>query len=1381
MRKTLTITLASLISICFSQIINVGSGSYTLNFPGTDEAGRNGYPSGEPQITGPASSKHPPTNDWWSALIKNDHVSNLFNYPMALKTTNQGLVTSYIPWGVYDDQEPIIVGVSGLNSSRSNIYDFTDWTVTMQWSNNGHNFRATSGIGMPFVYYTKGNSDVAEITINLGDIVVDDEKILVSNARNDADFIIFAPIGSSWDQNGTKFTSDLNGENYWSLVMIPQSEDNLNYFAQEYQKYAYVFPTNTITNWSYNQSTSELITEYSIEVDIKEGSFNHVLQGLLPHQWSNLDSDSPIPNEISYSSVRGELKMLDGNFFKTKNIFKGILPTLPYLANYSSGFNPAELDNKISQIQNDQLATWTDSYNEGQVMNRLVQTARIADQSGDFEARDIMVETIKDRLEDWLTASNSEVAFLFYYNSTWSTLIGYPAGHGQDNNINDHHFHWGYFIHAASFIEQMQPGWALEWGDMVNELVWDAASPFREDPKYPYLRSFSPYSGHCWANGFATFPQGNDQESTSESMQFNSALIHWGSLTENNIIRDLGIYLYVTEQTAVEEYWFDMYERNLSPSHPYSLVSRVWGNSYDNGTFWTNDIAASYGIELYPIHGGSLYLAHNSSYVETLWEEISTNTGILNNEVNPNLWHDVYWKYLSFIDPETAIELYNSNPDRELKFGISDAQTYYWLHGMNAVGALRPEIYSNYPISASFDKEGVFTYVAHNYSDEEITVTFSDGFQLDVPPNQMSTNRGSDISGIISSDFSQAYVNGSINVTIVSDYENISRVEIYDGENLAGETGSYPFEYRVSNLSPGLHNIYAKIFSGNDFGLTNIINIQVGEQSSYTNDFNIIPGIIEAGKYDTFEGSVGQGVTYLDMSQENYGGFRPQEYIDSEYRNNEGATLGWIDGGEWSEYSIKVENAGFYDIAFRLASGNPNGGGPFHLEVNSERLHDDIYIESTGDWYNWITYNIGDIPLNQGEHTLRLVMSNGEFNIGKMQFSFSDSLNFSPPVANAGEDIVVILPNQNAFLDGSLSFDNDNDNLIYNWAQIYGPSLVAFSNNSSMDTDISNLEEGVYKIKLTVTDGSYDSSDFLLVFVSATSNLAPTVVLESPSSNSSFYFGSTISLIASASDIDGEITLVEFFNFENKIGEDYTPPYQYDWLDANIGVQNITAHATDDGGLTSISSTINIEVLEAPLCTGGPDNGHYTYEFSDDSDNPTITFIPSAPHVGNPTCILYYSTGGTPPGYNVTPNVPYQINAAEGDQIQFYYTYSYNGLDQNTSQNMHSYIVGSCNTLENEHENNIPDQFSIKAYPNPFNPSINIDYSLNELTFIDISIYDIKGQLIKNLVNETKSPGFYHCSWDSKNNIGNRVSAGLYLINTRTKHTLETKKIILVK
>ena len=74
--------------------------------------------------------------------------------------------------------------------------------------------------------------------------------------------------------------------------------------------------------------------------------------------------------------------MLEGNNFKVEYTFSGILPTLPYLVNYSNGFNPAKLDQKISVIENEALASWTDSYNEGQMMNRMIQTARIADQMG---------------------------------------------------------------------------------------------------------------------------------------------------------------------------------------------------------------------------------------------------------------------------------------------------------------------------------------------------------------------------------------------------------------------------------------------------------------------------------------------------------------------------------------------------------------------------------------------------------------------------------------------------------------------------------------------------------------------------------------------------------------------------------------------------------------------------------------------------------------------------------------------------------------------------------------------------------------------------------------------------------------------------------------
>ena len=56
-----------------AQIINVGSGSYTRTFPGTDAAGRNGFPSGSPQLSGNAIGKPVPTNDWWSKLVKENH------------------------------------------------------------------------------------------------------------------------------------------------------------------------------------------------------------------------------------------------------------------------------------------------------------------------------------------------------------------------------------------------------------------------------------------------------------------------------------------------------------------------------------------------------------------------------------------------------------------------------------------------------------------------------------------------------------------------------------------------------------------------------------------------------------------------------------------------------------------------------------------------------------------------------------------------------------------------------------------------------------------------------------------------------------------------------------------------------------------------------------------------------------------------------------------------------------------------------------------------------------------------------------------------------------------------------------------------------------
>ena len=1326
------ISLLILISlICsistFAQVVNVGSGSYTRTFPGTDVAGRNSFPSGSPLTVGNAANKPVPTNDWWSNKVKNNHSDNLFNYPFTLKTINNGLVVSYIPWGVIDNILPVVVGVSDLNASAAKVSDFSDWTVSLNWKDVGHDFTATSGIGMPFLYFTKDSNDIALITVNEGNVTIDNEKLIILNARNNADFVVYGPSGSVWTKSGNNYTSTLNGKNYWSLGFIPLTASNVNTVANEYKKFAYVFPKNTIANWIYNESTSIVRTNFIVETEVKEGTDTTMLIGLLPHQWAHLAPGTPALNGYSYAGVRGQIKTTAANSFSVENKFYGILPTLPYVDNLSSGFSPMKLKEKVDAIKNDGLATWTDSYNEGQVMNRLIQTARIAELAKDTASLNIILKTIKDRLENWLTVKPGEVAFLFYYNQNWSTLIGYPAGHGQDGNINDHHFHWGYFIHAASFLEQFEPGWKDKWGAMVNLLVKDAANDNRNSTDFPYLRNFSPYAGHCWANGFATFPQGNDQESTSESMQFNSSLIHWGEVTDNKAIRDLGIYLYTTEQTAIEEYWFDMKDRNFGPSQQYSLVSRVWGNSYDNGTFWTADIAASYGIEMYPIHGGSLYLGQDTNYVKTLWAEIEKNTGILSNQVNDNLWHDIYWEYLAFINPQKAINLYNSFPGRNLKFGVSDAQTYHWLHAMNVLGNVSNSITSNHPLAAVFIKNGVKTYVAHNYKNTPITVTFSDNFTLNVPAKSMVTNKDANVAGNLSSGFSEAYPGGSVDLNLNLTSGTASKVQFINGDSIIGEDTQAPYTIKVSNLQVGKKNFYARIYSGVNFAISNLIEIRVGEKLPFSGVPAVIPGTIMSGNFDVFEGGLGQGITYNDVTSKNEGDYRKTEYVDASSDAVEGKVLGWISSGEWLNYTVDVKQAGIYKLQFRYACGNSAGGGPFILESDGQQVGPSITVSSSGNWTTFTSKTIENIPLKSGKQVLRLFFSNGELNLGKLIFTYVSPLTFLQPIADAGDNKLVQLPLSSVSLDGSKSSNSGSGSLSYLWKQVYGPSVVSFSSNSASSPTISGLQEGVYLFELNVSNGSYSDKDEVYVISSVSNNIAPKVSINSPSESSRFISNETVSISVFASDLNGTISEVKLYEGQKLIGTSSTYPYDFNWY-GTPGSYSFTAIATDNNGGNNTSKSLTIYVDSTPSCRGKAFNGDFEYLFSQDESNPTITFIPSKSGVGSPTCILYYGlNAGSLPGYNVTPNTPYRLNAAKGAIIYFYYTYSFPGAgEKNTSTNKNVYKIGSCKPFATGLSYNL-DDLEIGYYPNPVTSVLNIQMPEGDK---QVLVSDISGKLL---------------------------------------------------
>ena len=84
-------------------------------------------------------------------------------------------------------------------------------------------------------------------------------------------------------------------------------------------------------------------------------------------------------------------------------------------------------------------------------------------------------------------------------------------------------------------------------------------------------------------------------------------------------------------------------------------------------------------------------------------------------------------------------------------------------------------------------------------------------------------------------------------------------------------------------------------------------------------------------------------------------------------------------------------------------------------------------------------------------------------------------------------------------------------------------------------------------------------------------------------------------------------------------------------------------------------------------------------------------------------------------------------------------------------------------------------------YPNPFNPSTILQYYLPQNEFVTISIYDISGKLISSLVNKNQNSGYKSVQWNSTNNQGQRVSAGVYLYSIEAGDFRETKKMILLK
>ena len=93
-----------------------------------------------------------------------------------------------------------------------------------------------------------------------------------------------------------------------------------------------------------------------------------------------------------------------------------------------------------------------------------------------------------------------------------------------------------------------------------------------------------------------------------------------------------------------------------------------------------------------------------------------------------------------------------------------------------------------------------------------------------------------------------------------------------------------------------------------------------------------------------------------------------------------------------------------------------------------------------------------------------------------------------------------------------------------------------------------------------------------------------------------------------------------------------------------------------------------------------------------------------------------------------------------------------------------------------------PESFTLyQNYPNPFNPSTTIKYNLNDNSYVNVSIYNVAGELVKTLFNGPQNKGKNSLIWNAKNNKNESVAGGLYIYSVTTENNIYSKKMMLLK
>ncbi|MBC7914929.1 MAG: T9SS type A sorting domain-containing protein [Pyrinomonadaceae bacterium] len=379
----------------------------------------------------------------------------------------------------------------------------------------------------------------------------------------------------------------------------------------------------------------------------------------------------------------------------------------------------------------------------------------------------------------------------------------------------------------------------------------------------------------------------------------------------------------------------------------------------------------------------------------------------------------------------------------------------------------------------------------------------------------------------------------------------------------------------------------------------------------------------------------------------------------------------------------------------------------------------------------------------------------------------------APVIASAPQVYITLLENNNftaPALVNLLASATDSDGSVARVEFFSGIAKLGEDLTSPYSLNLNNVLPGTYSFTARATDNSglsTTSGTFNVTVHAPVVANAPQISITSPSINSSFTAPASASIIATASNQGGSITKVEFFAGGIKLGEDVTSPYSFDWTNVPAGLYSLSAKATNNAGLSSLSPEVNVTVT-APALASAPQITIISPDINSKfTALATATITAIASDVSGSIVKVEFFAGSTKLGEDITSP----------------YTYTWNNITAGnytlTARATNNFGVTSTSEKVEIAVNNpvlaTSSDYSLNAYPNPFQQYISIDFIGKDKENATLQIFNLQGVLIETLYRGKIEAGVnYSFKFD-----GSRHPNGIYISRLICGKNVFTKQIIL--